>query len=78
MEPKGYEFQHDGWRWQVVQLPTMNRVQLWHLTPGDTQWRIGHGRDIPTGMSFERASKLIEWYIVGTLTHEQYNALLPV
>ncbi len=78
MEPKGYEFQHEGWRWRVVQLDGMaNRVDLWHLIPGGS-WAKGHGRDIPEGMSFERASKLIEWYIVGILSLDDYNTALPV
>jgi hypothetical protein len=71
------EFQHGGIRFQVIELPTLNRVQLWMLTDGAKVWEVGHGKDIPTGRTAKYAAVTMKHFITGVIGHDEYNHLLP-
>lgn len=59
----------------VMFLPSLDRVQL-HTKFGGV-WEVGHGKDIPAGMSPGVAAEYMVAFMSGDLTHEQYNEALP-
>jgi hypothetical protein len=70
-------FDHEGIQYQVIELPTLNRVQLWLLERGAHRWEVGHGKDIPTDMDFHDVADTMREFILGDMTYSQYNELLP-
>lgn len=67
------------WQYEVFALDSLNRVQLWYLSPFDVDktWDIGHSKDIPAGSTAENAANLMMLFIQRELTYETYNQLLP-
>lgn len=63
------------YRYQVMELDTLGRVQLWYKAPDMTKWEIGHGKDI-SGTA-ENTANLMRLFVQGELTCETYNQLLP-
>lgn len=71
------EFTHNGWRYQIIALPTLHRMQIWYLIPGQTVWEVGHGKDIPADWSPQNVATAMTSFVTGHLTWEEYNELLP-
>lgn len=64
------------YRYQIMELDTLGRVQLWYQPPGQV-WEIGHGKDIPTGSSATDVAETMRRYISGELSSDEYNRELP-
>jgi hypothetical protein len=64
------------YEYQVMELDTLGRVQLWYKEPGQ-RWHVGHGKDIPSGSTAGEVAHLMRLFIQGDLSHETYNQLLP-
>lgn len=64
------------YRYQVMELDTLGRVQLW-AQPYGGRWEIGHGKDIPVGWTAERTADVMRQYVLEDISHETYNELLP-
>lgn len=66
-----------AWEYQTVELPSLQRVQLWFRMPTslDTSrnWQIGHGKDIPAGRTAAYVADMMRAYVLGWLTHDEYN-----
>jgi hypothetical protein len=71
------EFDHAGTRFQVIDLPTSGRIQLWFLPAGETVWVLGHGKDVPAHMTVQQAMQLVRMFIRGDIDHAEYNRALP-
>jgi len=71
------EFEHAGTRFQVIDLPSIGRIQLWFLPAGETVWQLGHGKDVPAHMTVQGAMQLVRMFIRGDINHDEYNAALP-
>ena len=65
------------YRYHVLELPSLGRVQLWFKAPSDTRWHFGHGKDIPAGQTFADVADAMRRFVTGELSHGEYNALLP-
>lgn len=68
-------FEHEGIQYQVIELPTLERAQLWLLERG--RWEVGHSKSIPTGMNLYDVAETMQEFILGDMTFGQYNELLP-
>lgn len=75
---QAHTFEHDGWHYQIIELPSLNRAQLWFKAPWDTRWNVGHGKDIPSNQSFGWVAKRMEWAMRGIISMDEYNSLLSV
>ena len=71
------DFDAAGWRWQVIELPATNRIQLWFAPAGETVWQLGHGKDVPAHMTVQAAMQLMRMFIRSDISHDEYNAALP-
>ena len=71
------EFEHAGTRFQVIELPAANRIQLWFAPAGETVWQLGHSKDVPAHMTVQAAMQLVRMFIRGDIDHDEYNAALP-
>jgi hypothetical protein len=71
------EFAHAGTRFQVIDLPSSGRIQLWFAPAGETVWQLGHGKDVPAHMTVQAAMQLMRMFIRSDISHDEYNAALP-
>ena len=75
------EFTHgvDGatFRYQVIVLPTLNKVQIWYKDPWSNTWEVGHSKEIPAGKTAKYAAVTMKHFITGVIGHAEYNQLLP-
>ncbi len=71
------EFSHHGYRYQILHLPSLHRMQLWYLAPQHKNWALGHGKDIPAGWTVQNVATAMSSFITGHLTYTEYNQLLP-
>ncbi len=42
---RGWEFEHDGTRYQIVSLDDVDHVRLYYRRKDDDAWQFGHARD---------------------------------
>ena len=71
------EFEHADTRFQVINLASIGRIQLWFAPASETVWQIGHGKDVPAHMTVQGAMQLVRMFIRGDINHDEYNAALP-
>ena len=71
------DFHHGGIHFQVIELPTLNRVQLWLRHESSDGWEVGHGKDVPTGRTAKYAAVTMKHFVTGVIGHDEYNHLLP-
>ncbi|AFM54982.1 hypothetical protein FGG51_gp010 [Mycobacterium phage Astro] len=64
------------YRYQVVELESLGKVQLWSDWGGD-RWDIGHSKEIPVDLSAESVADIMRDFITGVIDSDEYNALLP-
>lgn len=62
--------------YQVMHLESVGRVQLWYRE-FDGKWTIGHGKDIPAGMTAGDVAETMRQFIIGDIDHVEYGELLP-
>lgn len=65
------------YRYTVVELQSLGRVQLHYLQPGKKTWEIGHSKDIPLGMTAEDVADIMRSFISGQISHTEYNERVP-
>lgn len=65
------------YRYQITELDTLGRVQLWYQEPGK-RWELGHGKDVPLESTPQTVADIMRRFILGELSHIEYNAVLPV
>lgn len=73
----GMDFTYAGIHYNVVHLRGLRRLQLWLKTSDASRWEIGHAKNIPEGMTPAQAAEIMRNFLVGDITHETYNELLP-
>lgn len=66
----------DPYRYQVMEIPTQGRVQLWYQAPG-MKWEIGHSKPIPDGMTAHEVALFMKSFVLGDLDHSDYNVVVP-
>jgi len=71
------DFDHAGARFQVIDLASIGRIQLWFAPAGETVWQLGHSKDVPAHMTVQAAMQLVRMFIRGDIDHDEYNAALP-
>ncbi|MCA2331854.1 hypothetical protein JF714_15535 [Mycobacterium avium] len=67
----------DTWQYQVMELPSLGRLQLWFKQPGQ-DWVWGHSKEIPAGSTAEGVANLMRLFVQGELSYETYNQVLPL
>jgi hypothetical protein len=65
------------YRYQIIELPSLHKLQLWYLAPGRTVWEVGHSKEIPAGHTAKHTAEVMRGWITGVLTAAQYRQLLP-
>lgn len=72
------------WRYQI--LPLESKVRLYYRNdecegislPGDIgKWHFGHVKRIPEGWNIRQTAAVMRRFILGDMTQEEYNTLLP-
>lgn len=73
-----HQFEYDGNEYQVFELATLGRVQLWYKIPNwGPGWSLGHGKAVPAHMTPRHVARIMERFITGELWSEEYNELVP-
>jgi hypothetical protein len=72
------EFEHGDIRFQVIDLPSQGRIQLWFLPANEAVWQLGHGKDVAAHTTVQQAMQLVRMFIRGDIDHAEYNRALPL
>lgn len=72
-----YRFQNDGFKYQAVELPSLNRVQIWQKAPWSDTWELGHSKAIPEHGNAETVVRAMMALMLGAISIDDYNAELP-
>lgn len=70
------EFPFGGMTFQCLHLTSLDKVQLWFRWRS-RDWQCGHAKPIPEGMDAASVANLMRQFIVGEISHDEYNRLLP-
>lgn len=69
------------WQYQVVELDSLGRVQLWYKPSPESawtdEWAIGHSKEIPSRMAAFEVATIVRSFITEEIDSDQYNELLP-
>ncbi|QKO02468.1 hypothetical protein KIV64_gp20 [Mycobacterium phage DroogsArmy] len=71
------DFTFAGVRFNIVTLPTKDRLQVWYKAAGDGHFQFGHSKPLPKGMTADKAADTVREFLMGQLDAAEYNRLLP-
>lgn len=65
------------WKYEVIELESLKKAQLWYWWPAVGVWEVGHSKDIPEGFDLTSVSDVMQAYVFGEIDHAEYNRILP-
>ncbi|AGK87551.1 hypothetical protein M045_gp72 [Mycobacterium phage HINdeR] len=71
------DFTFAGVRFNIVTLPSKNKLQVWFKSQVDSHFQFGHSKPLPKGMTADKAADTVREFLMGQLDAAEYNRLLP-